>query len=90
MPKDTRFSPIFASLAGGASVVIIVAGLKLAASIVNMVLISFLLAFTISPIQNWLIRRKLPKGLAVAFTVLLILDRRIGPGLHPRRVRGRA
>ena len=73
MPKDTRFSPLFASLAGGASVVIIVAGLKLAASIVNIVLISFLLAFTISPIQNWLIRRKIPKGLAVVITVLIIL-----------------
>ena len=73
MPKDTRFSPIFASLAAGASVVIIVAGLKLAASIVNIVLISFLLAFTISPIQNWLIKKRLPKGLAVALTVLLIL-----------------
>jgi AI-2 transport protein TqsA len=73
MPKDTRFSPIFAYLAGGASVVIIVAGLKLAASIVNLVLISFLLAFSISPIQNWLIKRRLPKGLAVTITVLLIL-----------------
>jgi predicted PurR-regulated permease PerM len=73
MPKDTRFSPTFAFLAGGASVVILVAGLKLAASIVNLVLISFLLAFSISPIQNWLIKKRLPKGLAVALTVLLIL-----------------
>ncbi|OGD21998.1 MAG: hypothetical protein A2W03_07025 [Candidatus Aminicenantes bacterium RBG_16_63_16] len=73
MAKDTHLSPILGYLVGGASLVLIVAGLKLAASIVNLVLISFLLAFSISPIQNWLIRRKFPKGLAVVITVLLIL-----------------
>ncbi len=73
MPKDTRFPPILVYLVGGASLVLIIAGLKLAAPIVNMVLISFLLAFSISPIQNWLIRKGLPKGLAVLITVLIIL-----------------
>jgi AI-2 transport protein TqsA len=73
MPKDTHLPPILAYLVGGASLVLIVAGLKLAAPIVNLVLISFLLAFSISPIQNWLIRKKFPKGLAVFVTVLLIL-----------------
>jgi len=73
MAKDGHLSPIVGYLVGGASIVIIVAGLKLAASIVNMVLISFLLAFSISPIQNWLIRRKIGKGPAVGITVLLIL-----------------
>ncbi len=73
MPKDNQLPPILAYLVGGASLVIVVAGLKLAASLVNLVLISFLLAFSISPIQNWLIQRKFSKGLAVAVTVLLIL-----------------
>jgi len=73
MPKDTRFPPILVYLVGGASLVLIIAGLKLAAPIVNMVLISFLLAFSISPIQNWLIKKGLPKGLAVLITVLIIL-----------------
>jgi len=73
MPKDTHLSPILGYLLGAASLVLIVAGLKLAAPIVNLVLVSFLLAFSISPIQNWLIRRKLSKGLAVLITVLLIL-----------------
>jgi AI-2 transport protein TqsA len=73
MAKDIQISPILGDLVGGAGMVIVVAGLKLAAPIVNLVLISSLLAFSISPIQNWLIRRKFPKGLAVAVTVLLIL-----------------
>jgi predicted PurR-regulated permease PerM len=73
MAKNNQLSLIFCYLVGGACLVIVVAGLKLAAPIVNLVLISFLLAFSISPIQNWLIRRKFSKGLAVIVTVLLIL-----------------
>jgi len=72
MSKDTHLSPLLGYLVGAASLVIVVAGLKLAAAIVNLVLISFLLALAICPIQNWLIRRKFPKGLAVFATVLLI------------------
>ncbi len=79
MAKDTQISPILSYIVGGAALVIVVAGLKLAAPIVNLVLISFLLAFSISPIQNWLIRRKFSKALAVIVTVLLILV--VGSGL---------
>src|SRR5512135_867058 len=73
MTNDAHPSPLQGYLVGAASLVLVVAGLKLAAPVVNLVLISFLLAFSISPIQNWLIRRKLSKGLAVLVTVLLIL-----------------
>ena len=73
MSNDAHPSPLFSYLVGSASLVLVVAGLKLAAPIVNLVLMSFLLAFTISPIQNWLICRKFPKGLAVFVTVLLII-----------------
>ncbi len=79
MAKEIQTSPIIGYLVAIASLVVIVAGLKLAAPIVNLVLISFLLAFSISPIQNWLIRRKFSKGLAVIVTVLLILV--VGSGL---------
>jgi AI-2 transport protein TqsA len=79
MTKDIHLSPILGYLVGGASLVIIIAGLKMAAAIVNLVLISFLLVFSISPIQNWLIKRRLPKGLAVVLTVLLIVI--VGSGL---------
>ena len=66
------YPPLLGYLVGAASLVLIVAGLKLAAPIVNLVLISFLLAFSISPVQDWLIRKKFPKGLAVFSTVLLV------------------
>jgi predicted PurR-regulated permease PerM len=72
MTNDAHPSPLLGYLAGAASLVLVVAGLKLAAPIVNLVLISFLLAFSISPVQDWLIRKKFPKGLAVFSTVLLI------------------
>ncbi len=73
MSKNIYLSPILSYLIGAASVVLIIAGLKLAAPIVNLILISFLLAFSISPIQNWLIKKRFPKGLAVFVTILLIL-----------------
>ena len=72
MSKDARLSPLLGYLVGAASLVIVIAGLKLAAAIVNLILISVLLAFAVSPIQNWLIRRKFPKGIAVFATVLLV------------------
>jgi predicted PurR-regulated permease PerM len=72
MTNDAHPSPLLGYLVGAASLVLIVAGLKLAYTIVNLVLISFLLAFSISPVQDWLIRKKCPKGLAVFSTVLLV------------------
>jgi predicted PurR-regulated permease PerM len=72
MSNDAYPSPLQGYLVGAASLVLIVAGLKLAAPIVNLTLISFLLAFSISPVQDWLIRKRFPKGLAVFGTVLLI------------------
>jgi predicted PurR-regulated permease PerM len=66
-------SPILSYLVGAACIVLIVAGLKLAAPIVNLALLSSLLAFSISPIQNWLLRKRFRKGWAVFVTVLLIL-----------------
>lgn len=72
MTNDAHPSPLQGYLVGAASLVLMVAGLKLAAPIVNLVLISFLLTFSISPVQGWLIQKKCPKGLAVFGTVLLI------------------
>jgi AI-2 transport protein TqsA len=73
MPRNSHLSPILSYLIGAACIVLIIAGLKLAAPIVNLILISFLLAFSISPLQNWLIKKRFPKGLAIVVTIALIL-----------------
>jgi len=73
MAKDTPLSSVLDYLVAAASIVLIVAGLKLAAPIVNVILLAFLLAFSISPIQHWLIKKRCPRGLAVSTTILLIL-----------------
>jgi predicted PurR-regulated permease PerM len=73
MARNINIPPLLGYLMGAASVVLIIAGLKLAAPIVNLILVSFLLAFSISPIQNWLIKKRFSKGLAVLITILLIL-----------------
>jgi predicted PurR-regulated permease PerM len=52
---------------------IIAAGLHAAATTVNIVLVSFLLAMTMYPIAYLLGRRGVPRGAAVALTVVIVL-----------------
>ena len=73
MSKNDSISPLLRYMISAASIVIIIAGMKLAASIANLILMSLLLAFSISPVQKWLIQKHLPKGLAVLITVLIVV-----------------
>jgi len=72
MPKDP-VPALLRYLVGAACVVVIVAGLKMAAPMVTLILMSLLLAFAISPVQKWLIRRKFRRGWAVLVTVLIVV-----------------
>jgi AI-2 transport protein TqsA len=53
-----------------ASLVIIIAGLRAATSIIVPFLISVFAAITSLPLQNWFIKRKVPSGLAVFLTLI--------------------
>lgn len=57
----------------GASLVVIGAGLHLAASILNLVLLSLLLALTLAPLRAWLVTRGVPKPLGIGVTMLIAL-----------------
>jgi predicted PurR-regulated permease PerM len=57
----------------GAGLVIIAAGLRAAAPIANLVLVSLLLAMTVYPIPYLLTQRGLSRALAVTLTLLLVL-----------------
>lgn len=59
-------------LIAGASIVIIVAGLRAIAPILSVFLFALLLAMVLSPAMLWLIRRKVPRGVAVTLTLLLV------------------
>jgi len=65
----TALSPLHRNVLLAAALVIIGAGLHAAASTVNLVLVSFLLAISISPITSMLQRRGLKHGAAVLLTV---------------------
>jgi AI-2 transport protein TqsA len=60
-------------LVGGASLVIILAGLKLGAPLINPILLSFLLAICIIPLPEWLSKKGLSKGLSVTLSIVVVL-----------------
>ena len=68
-----RPSPLFRLVVLGAGLAIIAAALKAAAPVVNLVLLSLLLAATISPIPVILTRRGMSRGAAIGLTALLAL-----------------
>jgi predicted PurR-regulated permease PerM len=58
---------------GAACCVIILAGMKAIAPLLNMVLLAWLMAYSVTPLPNWLIRKRMPSALAVLITLLLVV-----------------
>ena len=61
-------------LLAGASVVVIIAGLRAATPIILPFLIAVFLAIVNVPLMNWLVRQRVPKLVAVALTVLMAVS----------------
>jgi len=55
-----------------ASAVIIIAGMRVAAPIVNVILLSFLLAMAVTPLLEWLMGKGRRPGAAVALTIVIV------------------
>jgi AI-2 transport protein TqsA len=60
-------------LLGVASVIIIIAGMKIGADLINPILVSFMLAICITPLPEWMARKGMNTNLALGITFLLIL-----------------
>ena len=73
MVSIDRSSPLLRVVVLGAGIVIIAAGMKAAAPVVNLILLSALLAATVSPVPVLLSRRGMGRGTAIALTALLAL-----------------
>jgi AI-2 transport protein TqsA len=73
MNSIDRGSPLLRVVVLGAGLVVIAAGLKAAATVANLLLLSLLLAATLSPIPVLLTRRGISRGAAIGLTVLLSL-----------------
>ena len=56
-----------------ASAVIIVAGMHVAASIVNIILMAFLFAMSLTPLMGWAIRKGVKPALAVTITIVVVI-----------------
>ena len=68
-----RQSAVLRLLIAGASVVLIIAGLKLAAPIVNLILLGLLVAQSLSNLPMWLMKRGLKPGVSVLLSILFVL-----------------
>jgi AI-2 transport protein TqsA len=71
--EATKMSRIMYSLLLTASIIVIVAGLHAATSIIVPILISIFIAIIILPLQNWLIKHKIPSGLAILLTLITVV-----------------
>ncbi|HOI08391.1 MAG TPA: AI-2E family transporter [Deltaproteobacteria bacterium] len=60
-------------LVGMACLVVIVAGMKAMAPILNIFLLAWLLADAISPLPNWMMRRRVPRTPAAVGTLLIVI-----------------
>jgi AI-2 transport protein TqsA len=65
--------PVIQYLVGAAAVVIILAGMKAGAGLVNQILLAFLLSMCIIPLPAWLIEKGMSRGLAIAISLVVIL-----------------
>jgi AI-2 transport protein TqsA len=68
-----RGSPLLRVVTLAAGLVIIAAGLKASASVVNLILLSLLLAAAVSPLMVLLIKRGMGRGAAIGVTALIVL-----------------
>ena len=68
-----RQSTVLRAFVVGACFVIIVAGLKVAASLVSVVLLGLLVAQTLSNVPMWLMKKGLKPGLSVLLSILFVL-----------------
>jgi predicted PurR-regulated permease PerM len=66
-----RPSPLLRLVVLGSGLVIIAAGMKASASVLNLILLSLLLAATLSPVPVYLTKRGMGRGAAIGLTVLL-------------------
>ena len=65
--------PIIQYLVAAAAVVIIIAGMKAGAGMLNQILLAFLLSICIIPLPAWLIKKGVSRGLAIAISLVVIV-----------------
>lgn len=77
---DNKFNPLDGILLNLAAFVVIIAGIKAAASIIIPFLLAAFLATIMSPLLFWLRDRKVPSGIAILMLIMMLLGIEIGVG----------
>lgn len=70
--KQTQGSPILSFLLGAGGLVLLVLGLRTAASILNPIFLALIFAFAFRPLLTWLQRKGLATWLAFLVTILIV------------------
>jgi len=73
MTSETSLPLPLRVLLSAACLIIIIAGMKAAADILNTFLLSTLLALAILPLPKWMMRRGLSRGLSIGLTLLVVI-----------------
>ena len=73
MASKTQIPRLLQLLLGGASFIIIVMGMQIAAPIVNSFFLALIIAITVTPLLHWLIYRGVPKWLALSIAILVVV-----------------
>jgi AI-2 transport protein TqsA len=73
MQTNQNFTPILRFLIVSAAVIIILAGMRASAYIVNLILLALLLAIGFAPVLNWFQSKRLPDWLAFLLTILFVI-----------------
>ena len=73
MSASQAESQMMQILIGGACLVIIVAGMRAMAHVLNIVFLAWLLAYAILPLPNWMMRHRVPDAPAVIGTLLIVI-----------------
>lgn len=71
--SQSPFSGMFRLLVMAACAVILIGGIKSVASTLNILLLAILIAQCINPLVVWLSSRKIPSGLAIIFTLIVVI-----------------
>jgi len=78
MTTNNKESSILSALIGGASLFIVVFGMKYASSILSPIILAFIIAVSTIPLVKWLIRKGVPDWLALLITIALLIVTIVG------------
>ncbi len=56
-----------------AAVIVVILGMKAAADIINSIALALVLAVSMTPILNWLIKKGVPRGIALLLVIILVV-----------------